>query len=278
MGFSLKKAFTPPRSPANIVKAVLPGSALIPGLANRIGGMFGGGPQPPQYGVPGDPSRPVYDVGALGSQFKQALGRDARPDELEFFKQAVERGEISPYEVGQFLSSTPEAQQTRLTKQGAEYSNLLNAGDTDYFNRAQEQLTSNFAQQGRRPGGSSGYAAAYANAARDLQLQKQKSLANFYAGGFQNIDQNALRQGAQAQSRQYQMGDETRQRAYDLQDFYRQANLDRESLNYKNQMNRRQGLMGGIGGIAGGIGGGLLGGPMGAYAGSQIGSSLGRYY
>lgn len=250
------------------------------GLARGGGLPFGFGnarPSSPSYQVPDDPKKPKYSTD-IQSQFVRVLGREARPDEIEYFKQAVDKGDLSPYEVGEILTGTQEYQTRLLSTQGQDYTRLLAANDSDVLRRAEDQISGSLARQGR--GGSSSYTAAFANAARDLAIARQSQLGDFYKARLGGLANQGVQGSLMARGRAAGLADETRQRQYDLQDFYRQANYNRDWLDYMDRQNRRKSEGAFLGSIAGGaLGLGLSGGnPFGGFAGAQVGSQLGNFY
>lgn len=158
----------------------------------------------------------------INDEFQRILGRAPTQEESQFFQRFIDEGHIQPYEVGQFLQSQPEAQQRRLPGMANQYSQYLAQQDEELLNRSGQQLQSQFARQGRSIGGS-GYAAAYANAGRDLALARQQPLSAFYGNQLQNIS-GGYGQGAQSLQRGYGLRDEQRQRNWDVEDYYREQN------------------------------------------------------
>ena len=210
---------------------------------------------------------------AVAQQFVQVLGRQARPEELDYFTKFLNEGSIQPHEVGQALQGLPEYQDALMRKQGGEYENLLAAGDARILDRAGGQITAQLARQGRS--GSSALESGLAQAAGGLAQQRQSALAQFYGRGMQNTA-GLYQSGAQnALERGYGVRDE-------LQNFYNAkeiANANRHAyegyLNRANAMQRRRGVGSAIGAGVGALGGFFAGGPMGAMAGGSLGGSIG---
>lgn len=220
----------------------------------------------------------------IGEQFTRILGREPRKDEIDFFDKFIKENNLQPYEIGQILQSSPEYQnklaETQQGKQLSEFQNLLGFGDQQILGQAQDMLTGQFARQGRA--GSSGYVSAFANAARDLALNRQNSLANFYGATVPGINNQlrgiSLEQGQAGLARGFGLAAEKRQRGYDLEDFYRNIRLAQEGANARLRSSRAGAFGRGIGGLVGtGIGAyaGSFGGPGGSLIGAQLGSQLG---
>ena len=203
-------------------------------------------------------------------QFQRVLGRAPRPDEVSYFTKFLNEETLSPLEIGQILQSSPEYQQTLLKRQGQEYEGYLAASDAHNLGRAQEDITSQYRNLGRPD--SSGVAGAFASAAKDLAARRQDALASFYGGGLQNISGAYSQQGQGAQQRGYALTDRRQQRAWDLEDYYRQRDDYNAAMKSQSGMNLKNQLIGGafslassgIGGYASGAGLkaglGLLGG------------------
>lgn len=226
----------------------------------------------------------------LGEVFKSTLGREATPQELEFFKPSVEKGEISPYEVGQILQGTPEYQQSLLNTQTKQLGDVLGQGDVEYMNRAGDVLQSQFARQGRTitPGASS-YTQAFANTARDMALQRQGQIANYYGAGLGDIARLGVASADQAQSRGQSLADMYRQRQFDLENMEKQRaagfalqtgqqNFQQGLLNQQYNQARQGAIGRGLGSAIGAGLGGLFALPTGGLsvgAGAALGGMLG---
>lgn len=210
----------------------------------------------------------------ISQQYQRVLGRDARSDELEFFKKFMKDNDLTSFEVGQILEGLPEAQEATVRRQGAEIEPMLAASDERILGRASDTIQGNFRRLGRP--GSSGYAGAFAQAARDLALSRQGELAQFYTGQLPQVREQAFGLGGQAQSRGFGLRDERRNRAYQIEDFYRMQDSYRDLMRTQNRYGLQSALTGaGIklgtqvisnflpglsGGKSGGFGGGFGGG------------------
>ena len=136
----------------------------------------------------------------IREQFQRILGRDPRESEIAEFIKFTNTGaaetRLGAEDVGRIIEGLPEARMGQLTRYGGEYGKQLAQGDTDLLSRAQTQLTGDFARQGRQTT-SSAYVSAYANAARDLALNRQNKLAEFYGQGYSDIFGGQGRQAEQ---------------------------------------------------------------------------------
>lgn len=215
---------------------------------------------------------------AINDQFRQLLGRDAHPDEIQVFNEFMKENDLQPYEIGQIIQSHPEYQQNLLTQQGGQYADLLGKSDERILGLAQDQARGDFARMGRAS--SSGYTAAFANAARDLAMGRQQQLAQFYGQGYGGIRNLAAGQGQNALQRGYGLRDERRQRGWAIDDYYRQQNDFNSALKGQSRRNLQgslteAGIKLGTGLISGGLSMGLSGMTPGAGGGPGGFSGLG---
>lgn len=210
----------------------------------------------------------------LDAVFRQFLGRAPSQQELDFFGKFIDEGHLQPYEVGQYLQASPEATQSRLPAQTQEYSQVLAGQDEAIMSRAGDQLASQFYQQGRPR--SSGYTAAYLNAARDLAISRQPQVADFYRQGAQGVSQGFQRFGEGGVERGYGLRDQMRQRQWGIDDYYRQQNDFNSYLRGQESRNLRGSLINaGIGLGTRGIGAGMGAMGSGGWAGASEGFGLG---
>lgn len=170
----------------------------------------------------------------INSQFQQILGRAATPDEQAFLNKFINEGSLQPQEIGQFLQSLPEYQDTLLNKNVAAYDQRLQAADTQALQQGADiagaQATSRFAGLGR-PNSSALAAQVYGQTgqlSQGLAQRRQSALADFYGRGLQQNATLAGSQGQAALNRGYGLRDEGRRRQYEIEDYYRQKN-DAES-------------------------------------------------
>lgn len=211
---------------------------------------------------------------SIEQEFVRILGRKPTNAENAFFSKFISDGQLDPFEIGQILEASPEAIRGRIPQQTQEYGQQLAQADDYGLNRAQDQLMSRYYQQGRPA--SSGYAAAFANAARDLAAMRQSKVADFYGQGVGMLNQ-AYSRGGGIQDRGYGLRDEQRKRNWEIEDYYRQQNDFNTYLNAQNRRNRNQGMVGAIGSLGGAAIGGYFGGPAGAQVGSRVGGSFGQF-
>lgn len=188
-------------------------------------------------------------------QFQRVLGRDPRADELEYFGRFLENSDLQPNEIGQILEASPEFQQVNLRKQGQQYNDYLSASDKYNLGRAQEDIAGNFRAMGRPE--SSGMAGAFASVAKDLAARKQDALASFYGGGLQNIMASQVDTGSAVANRGYGLRDKRTDRAWALEDYYRQKNDYQDMMNQQGKMNLKNQLIGGGIGLASSLAGGF---------------------
>lgn len=222
----------------------------------------------------------------INQQFQKVLGRTATSSEIQDFLRFGGTGyiDLSAEDVGNILQGFPEVRQKQLESFGGQLEQRLGAGDTTLLGKAQDLLTQQFAQQGRS--GSSGYISAFANAARDLALQRQQTLANFYGGGLQQIFGETGQRASGTRALGVGSLEAAKQRQFSLED---QASERAFQLNYLNKLNafkQSQSRRGGIGSIFGGLAGAGLGlalaptgfGGLGALLGAQFGQGLGGLF
>lgn len=216
----------------------------------------------------------------IKEQYQSTLGRAPTAAEVSDFM----RYNQNPYvdlgitDIQQILRGHPEAQESQLGRMGGLYSNALAQNDATVLGRAQEQLQGSFAAQGRQFTGSP-YVAAFAQAAQNLAMQRQQTLANFYGQGYQNILGSTRGQAENAYGNAfgaYQGGRQTdRLHQYALSDYYTKSNDFQDALRGQSRRNFGQSVAGGIGGLLGGAAGFAVGGPALAGAGLAAGSKLG---
>ena len=220
---------------------------------------------------------------AVTDAFQRELGRTPTQAESDFFVKQWQgyggRGQLSPYEMQQYVASTPEAQLQGLNKYAGLYGQQLGASDQYTLGQAQNQLMGQFRAQGRPT--SSGYIAAFASAAQNLAAQKQQQMAQFYGGGLQDVMSNQQQTGQLALGRAQSLQDQQRQfeqnSSLAQQQYYQQQNDYQNMLNQANRQQKTSALMG-LAGTALGAGiGGAVGGWGGAYLGGQLGGGLGTY-
>ena len=220
-------------------------------------------------------------TGTAARLVEQTYGRPGTPEELDFFAKALAQGE-SPYELQQFLTTTPEYLQKqagieseRVKTESAQARESLNQELLKSENQAFQQALPDILGQYMRAGriGSSGVDAAVAKERAKLAESRQGFLANagyedavrgqgYGREDFVNSRNQAFNQYLRQNEPQYQQRlgyaqqpfqdrayrygiiDQTRQRGYDLQDYDREkSDFDRYLQKSKNA-SREQALYG----------------------------------
>lgn len=166
---------------------------------------------------------------AVGEQYLQVLGRQARPEELDYLSRFIDQGELSALEVGQFLQSLPEFQQTRLDQDTKRYSDLLAGSDRQILDQAGAAINSRFASLGRPV--SSAQGGALAQVGQNLAMQRQSALANFYGQGLQRNSMNQFGMGQESLGRAYALQGEKRNQAWEREMFNISLDAQRDAEN-----------------------------------------------
>jgi hypothetical protein len=162
------------------------------------------------------------DYNELNNQFQQLLGRPITQDEWQYLGKFVNDGHLQTNEIGQIIQSMPEFQQKQLDRNATDYGDVLNKQNSAILDQAAAATNSQFARLGRP--NSSAMGAAVARAGGQLAQQRQSALAAFYGGGLQQNQGLQTGMGQNALSRGYGLRDESRQRGYQIEDYYRQKN------------------------------------------------------
>lgn len=84
----------------------------------------------------------------VNDYFKNMLGRDATPDEKAHFGSLMATGNLDAYGMSQFLQGTPEYQGKENEKFQQGLTQKLTDADMNFFNRAKQNVLSQFMQQG----------------------------------------------------------------------------------------------------------------------------------
>lgn len=221
----------------------------------------------------------------VADQFARVLGRAPSEAETQYFQKFLDEKSIQDHEIGQILQASPEYQNTQLGKDTAAYGQKLAANDQQILEQgagiAGAQATSRFAGLGR-PNSSALAASVFGQTgqlAGNLAQSRQTALASFYGQGLQRNAALGVQGGQGAIERGYGLRDETRQRAYDVEDrnYMKTVYDEYQARQSRNQRNQAFGglLGGGAGALIGAGGGALLGGPAGAMAGSRLGAGIG---
>lgn len=164
----------------------------------------------------------MADYNQLNEQFQQLLGRPITQDEFKYLGKFMDEGNLSGHEIGSAIQSLPEYQQSQLDRNATAYGNKLNEQNSAILDQAAAATNSQFANIGRPV--SSAMAASVAQAGGQLAQQRSSALAQFYANGLQTNMGNQYSQGQNALQRGYGLRDETRQRGYQIEDYYRMKN------------------------------------------------------
>lgn len=233
--------------------------------------------------------RAPEQYGKVGDVFQDLLKRGASQDELDYFGRALATGEITPYEVRQFVQQMPEYRTEQDKQFRSGLASELEGYDTSFFNKAKEDVISRFSQNTGGAGRSSALDFALTNLMGDIAKERGKYLSGISAQQYGG-NKEAAREDYRGTMDRY-MGDLSynRQRG----DQYMDALRDRSwnARDYEIQRDdyarmlgqgggRRGGGMGGafgplLGAGIGALGGGLVSGGMGAGAGAQLGMMWG---
>lgn len=225
--------------------------------------------------------------GAVDKVVSDFLQRSATPEERDHFGRLLASGEITPYDLQGFIKAQPEYQQTQDKQFREGLNSELSSYDTDFFNKAKENVISRFAQS--QPGASLTNNPSLDYALTDLMgniaKERSKYLAGISADQYQGNKMAAREDyrttldrtfGAQdyARQRQDQLMDYSQGRADNAYDYVTQRN---DYMDYMNRMRGGSGKApwGQIAAGALGAGLGSMAGPAGAAAGWQIGSGIG---
>lgn len=195
---------------------------------------------------------------AIEDQFRSILGRDPSQAESAFFKKYMDTGDISEFEVGQYLEGLPERQESRFQKDLGQYGQMLGQYDTSVLGKAADIARSRQVQMGR--GESSAFGAQIAQAGQNLAQSRQPLLAQFYQQGRAGIGQDYLQRSYGAQNRAYGLQDTRDAYNRSVADYYRQKNDEQDALRGQSSRNLQSSLLGAGLGLVSGIGGGYLGG------------------
>lgn len=229
--------------------------------------------------------------GAVDKTVSDFLQRSATPEERDHFGAMLARGEITSYDLQQFIKAQPEYQTTQDKQFRSGLNEELVGYDTDFFNKAKENVISRFAKN--QPGASLTNNPSLDYALTELMGNISKERSKYLAG--LSADQYRGNKGAAREdyrtnldrmfggqdytrARSDQMYDYARGRADNAYDYVTQRN---DYMEYLNRMKGGRGKdpwgqMGG--GLLGAGIGGAMGGPAGAQAGYQIGSGAGSMF
>ncbi len=176
---------------------------------------------------------PQYS-GQVNEQFKTLLGRDATANESDYYGRLLATGELSPYEIEQYVKSGQEYQGTADKKFREELSGELGGYRKEAWGDATEQILSRFAKT-TGPHRSSGLDDAVARAAGDLQGQTEQYLTGISASQYGGNKANA-RSDYQTMLNEYLSGQKYNTQRSDAYTDYLTSRAD-QSVDYTTQMN-----------------------------------------
>lgn len=94
-------------------------------------------------------SQAPQNYGQVGQMVQSTLGRAATQDELSHYGTLIASGQADPYQIQQFLMSTPEYQNSQDTQFRKGVDTTLQQSDENFFNRAKGDITQQYALMGR---------------------------------------------------------------------------------------------------------------------------------
>lgn len=214
----------------------------------------------------------AFDQNQLNQIFQSTLGRAPTQQETSFLQPYIDQGTLSYAQAGQYLQSTPEAQQSRNSQQQNQYAGLLSQNNSQILSQAADAANASFAQNGRQF--SSGQGNAVLQAGQQLAAQQSPLVAGNFQNNYANLDANYMGQGQNSLNRAYNLTDSNT-------DYGRQgAFYTRQSNDYQNLLRQQgtRGLQQGLMSLAGGGLGAGLGGIFGGLGGAKIGGGLGSLF
>lgn len=218
----------------------------------------------------------------VNNYFKTALGRDATNEEKAHFGGLLATGNLDAYGLNQFLQGTPEYQTQQDTKFRSGVSSELEKTDLSFFNKAKQNVMSQFMQNGT--GGSSALDSALTDLMGQIADKRSAYMANLSStqyGGNKDLAlgnyQNAMNQylgeqnynrGTGASNQNYLQG-----RSDSISDYERQMN-DYMSYGNMGQTKPNKGANA-MNGAMQGAAAGSAAGPWGALIGAGAGGAFG---
>ena len=196
----------------------------------------------------------AYDQNQINGIFSQVLGRNPTDAENQFLKSYVDQGFLQPYQIGQYLQSTPEAMSSRNNAQQNQYAGMLTQNNSQILGQAADAANASFAQNGRQF--SSGQGNAVIQAGQQLAAQQSPMIAGNFQNNYNNLSSAYMNQGQDALSRAYNLTDSNTAYSRQLDMYQRQANDYQNLLRQQSTRGLQQGLIG--------LGGGLIAGAAGA--------------
>lgn len=229
---------------------------------------------------------PKYQA-QVADLFKSVLNRDPSKEELSHFSNMMADKTADAYTLGEALKTLPEYLQTQDKAARESLRGELSTADQQFYQqKILPSIQAAFAAQGRQVD-SSGFAAALANAAQDVNNQREQYLAQVGREDYVNQRQQAINTYLDNLQRTYsgqdyarartdQLNDMSRARQNEINDFYMQQ---RAYDQYVQNQGRRKGFLGqGIGSLVGMGAGALLALPTGGMsvgAGAMLGGMMG---
>lgn len=167
-------------------------------------------------------------IDSIKSSVQETLGRAPTEAELGYFGKQMEAGNLDAYGLQDFLKGTSEYQTKYADTARTKLAGELGAVDTQYLDKIGSQLESKYASMGRK--GSSAFGSALINAGKDLATERTGYLANIgYNAALSGQDSlkaaynNRLSQMYASQQNLPTAQNQSAQRYYSNQDYYRQA-------------------------------------------------------
>lgn len=128
-----------------------------------------------------------YDV--VNQMTQSVYGRKATQDELDHYGTLIASGQADPYQIQDFLKSTPEYQNTQDTQFRQGVDTQLQKSDTDFFNTQKGNIAQQYAQMGRAT--SPALDVALTQLASQLNSQRGSYLAQLSASQYGGNKDNA---------------------------------------------------------------------------------------
>ncbi len=222
----------------------------------------------------------------IGGFYQDLLKRGATKEEADYFGRLMASGQVSPYEIQQFIKATPEYQGNQDKEFRSSLSDELAGYDEKAFARERDNIMSQYTRAGLQNSSALDY--AITDALSKIQENRGSFLgqlsASQYGGnkeaaredyrGYLNryLDDRNYTRGRRDSSLDYFMN-----RANEGVDYERQRN---DYLTFLANQPQRKGNMGSalgplIGAGIGAIGAGMMTGGMGAGEGAMLGARLG---
>lgn len=221
--------------------------------------------------------------GQIGGYYQDLMKRGATAEEADYFGRLLATGEVTPYEIQQFIKATPEYQTGQDKAFREDLSNELAGYDEKAFGRERENILSQYTKAGLQ--NSSALDFAITDALGKLQENRSGFLGNLSASQYGGNKENARADYSNYLNQYLGNQDYNRNRSDQYLDYLTQradqgADYTRQKNDYLQFLQSQPQQRGGSnwGQLAGGLIGagiGSSGGPTGASAGYQIGSGIG---